>query len=225
MANGVGSPLKSNIAVELPADPEAGWLVCDVGWGGGTDAAGAVRPHIALDTDEPGIRGLFRFRPETAFPMNQLVEVLLCGDSTMTRGERELIAAYVSSLNECRFCFYTHAAFAAVRLDEGMTLVREVCADLDTAPVTDKMKALLRIAASVQRGGRSVSDEQVADARAAGATDLEIHDSVLIAAAFCMFNRYVDGLATFAPDDPEVYAERARRTEGYVAVLTDSLNS
>lgn len=217
MVNGIGSLLKSKTAVEVPRVPDDEWLLCGVG-------EGAAGPHIALGTDEPGIRGLFRFRPETAYPMNQLVDVLLCGDSTLTRAERELIATYVSSLNRCRFCFYTHAAFAAVRLDEGMTLVRQVCDDLDTAPVTDKMRALLRIAGSVQRGGRSVSVEQVADARAADATDVEIHDTVLIAAAFCMFNRYVDGLATFAPDDPGVYAERAARSEGYVAVLADSLS-
>ncbi|GAA1503631.1 carboxymuconolactone decarboxylase family protein [Sphaerisporangium rubeum] len=214
MVNGIAALPKSTTAVEVPLGPDDAWLLCDTGDSG---------PHIALGTDEPGIRGLFRFRPETALPMNQLCDVLLCGDNTLTRAERELIATYVSSLNQCRFCFRTHAAFAAVRLEEGMTLVRQVCDDLDTAPVTDKMRALLRIAGSVQRGGRSVTAEQVAAARAADATDVEIHDTVLIAAAFCMFNRYVDGLATFAPDDPAVYADRAARTEGYVAVLADSL--
>lgn len=180
-------------------------------------------PHITLDCDEPGIRGLFRFRPETAVPLNQLCDVLLRGDQTLSSGERELIAAYVSSRNGCRFCFHTHAAFAALRLREGMSLVSEVCADLESAPVGAKLKALLRIAGAVQADGRSVTSEQVREARRAGATDLEIHDTVLIAAAFCMFNRYVDGLGTLASDDPADYAVRARRSEGYVAVLVDSL--
>ncbi|MEV4455232.1 peroxidase-related enzyme [Microbispora sp. NPDC049633] len=188
-----------------------------------TNHRGGTRPYIALATDEPGVRGLFRFRPEAALPMNQLVDVLLRGDGTLGRGERELIGAYVSALNRCRFCFHTHAAFAAVRLPEGMDLVEQVLADLDTAPVTPKMRALLRIAASVQRSGRDVTEEQVAAARAEGATDLEIHDTVLIAAAFCMFNRYVDGLGTVASDDPEHYLERARLTQGYVAVLAEAL--
>ncbi|MGV9600594.1 carboxymuconolactone decarboxylase family protein [Streptosporangium sandarakinum] len=168
-------------------------------------------PHIALPTDDPGIRGLFRFRPETAAPLNGLAEILLRGDSTLSRGERELIAAYVSSLNRCRFCHSSHAAFAAAQLPEGMELVRRTCEDPATAPVSPKLRALLDIAAAVQRGGREVSAGHVAAARAEGATDLEIHDTVLIAAAFCMFNRYVDGLGTHAPDDPAAYAAAAEQ--------------
>ncbi|GAA4185928.1 carboxymuconolactone decarboxylase family protein [Streptosporangium oxazolinicum] len=176
---------------------------------------------ISLNSDEPGVRSLFRYRPETAGPLNELVEVLLCGESSMSRGERELIAAYVSSLNECRFCFSTHAAIAAAHLDEGMPLVEQACANPSAAPVSGKLRALMDIAGAVQRGGKAVTQRHVDAARALGATDMEIHDTVLIAAAFCMFNRYVDGLATYAPDDPAVYAERARRSDGYVAGLAE----
>ncbi|GAA2212342.1 carboxymuconolactone decarboxylase family protein [Nonomuraea monospora] len=185
--------------------------------------AGGRSAHITLRSDEPGIRGLFRYRPEAAQPLNLLSEVLLCGDGTLTRGERELIAAYVSSLNQCRFCYHTHAAFAAVRVPGGMELVDQVRNDLRGAPVPAKLKALLAIAAAVQRGGQEVTPEHVAAARQEGATDEEIHDAVLIAAAFCMYNRYVDGLATLACDDPEHYAERARLTGGYVATWNDAL--
>lgn len=175
--------------------------------------------HIALNSDEPGIRGLFQYRPETALPMNQLAEVLLRGDSTLTRGERELIAAYVSSLNQCGFCTSSHAAFAAAQLPEGMDLVDQVRKDADSAPVSPKLRALLDIAAAVQAGGRNVTGEQADAARAAGATDVEIHDTVLIAAAFCMFNRYVDGMGTYAPTDAEAYVPSAKRIveEGYGA--------
>ncbi|RCG25377.1 carboxymuconolactone decarboxylase family protein [Sphaerisporangium album] len=181
-------------------------------------------PHITLDSDEPGIRGLFRFRPETARPLNELVEVLLRDDSTLTRGERELIAAYVSALNECKYCYSAHAAYAAAQLPEGMDLVERVRDDLGAAPVSDKLRALLGIAGHVQQSGRRVTEDDVAAARATGATDREIHDAVLIAAAFCMYNRYVDGLATFAPDDPASYASRAERiaADGYLALLADS---
>ncbi|WP_229811446.1 carboxymuconolactone decarboxylase family protein [Streptosporangium pseudovulgare] len=181
------------------------------------------RAYITLNSDEPGVRGLFRFRPETALPLNALVDVLLRGESTLTQGERELIATYVSARNECRFCCYTHAALAAVRLPEGMPLVQAVCADPESAPVPAKLKALLRLAGAVQEGGRHVTEEHVTAARAEGATDLEIHDTVLIAAAFCMFNRYVDGLGTHAPDDPAAYAARARMKGGYVTVLAEAL--
>jgi uncharacterized peroxidase-related enzyme len=168
-------------------------------------------PHITLNSDEPGIRGLLRYRPETGRPISELAEVLLRGPSTLTRGERELIAAYVSALNQCRYCSASHSASAAAQLPGGMPLVEQVRADTASAPVSAKLKALLAIAAAVQQSGLSVTVGQVTEARAAEATDLEIHDTVLIAAAFCMMNRYVDGLATLAPDDPEVYAAGAQR--------------
>jgi alkylhydroperoxidase/carboxymuconolactone decarboxylase family protein YurZ len=84
--------------------------------------------------------------------------------------------------------------------------------------VSPKLKTLLAIAAKVQAGGKQVTAEDVARARAAGATDLEIHDTVLIAAAFCMYNRYVDGLATLTPTDPDVYDRMGQRMaqQGYV---------
>jgi uncharacterized peroxidase-related enzyme len=176
--------------------------------------------HIDLGVDEtqfPGINGPMRFRPETAKPLNELAETLLRGPHTLTAGERELIAAYVSGRNECTFCCSSHSAFAAAQLDEGMPLVDQVRANLDTAPVSAKLRALLRIAGAVQESGRKVTTDLVDAARAEGATDLEIHDTVLIAAAFCMYNRYVDGLATFAPADPARYEKAAQRIieEGY----------
>jgi uncharacterized peroxidase-related enzyme len=163
-------------------------------------------PYIALNSADPGIRGLLRYRPETAGPLSELTEVLLRGPGTLTRGERELIAAYVSALNDCRYCSSSHAACAAAQLPGGMALVEQVRADPGSAPVPAKLKALLVIAAAVRNSGQDVTADHIAGARAAGATDMEIHDTVLIAAAFCMFNRYVDGLATIAPDDPVLYA-------------------
>ncbi|MFC4055297.1 carboxymuconolactone decarboxylase family protein [Actinomadura syzygii] len=173
--------------------------------------------HIDLDDALPGLRALLRFRPETAGPLGALAETLLRGPGPLERGERELIAAYVSELNGCRFCSSSHSACAAAQLPGGMPLVQHVHADPDGAPIPAKLRALLAIAAAVQRGGREVAAEDVGAARRAGASDLEIHDTVLIAAAFCMFNRYVDGLATSAPSDPAAYAQIAERlvTEGY----------
>jgi len=175
-------------------------------------------PHIDLPEGVPGIRSAMMFRPETAGPLLSLAEVLLRGDNTLSRGERELIAAYVSNLNECTFCQSSHSWFAALQLDEGMPLVEAVKRDPETAEISDKLRALLRIAAKVRADGRSVTEDDVAAARAEGATDVEIHDTVLIAAAFCMFNRYVDGLATLTPVDPAAYDEMGRRMaeHGYV---------
>ena len=174
-------------------------------------------PHIRLDNDAPGILSLFAYRPETARPLCDLADVLLRGPSSLTRGERELIASYVSALNDCDFCTASHAAFAAAQLPEGMTLVDQVRADLAGAPVSAKLGALLRIAAAVRRSGKDVHAKDIEAAREVGATDLEIHDTVLIAAAFCLFNRYVDGLATTLPEDPSGYAAMAERivSDGY----------
>ena len=163
-------------------------------------------PHLELPEGQFGIIGLMTWRPETAGPLNELAEVLLRGPSTLTRGERELIAAYVSSLNKCRFCTGSHAAFAARQMPGGHPRVDAVLANqFDRAELSPKLRALLPIAAEVQAAVAPVSDAAVAAARKAGATDQELHDTVLIAAAFCMYNRYVDGLATVPAPDPALY--------------------
>jgi uncharacterized peroxidase-related enzyme len=165
--------------------------------------------HIALPEGIPGIGGGFAFRPETAGPMRELAHVLLHEPGSLTPGERELIATYVSSQNDCYFCQASHGAAAAAHLDSD-ELVEKVKVDFESAPVTPKLKALLAIAGKVQRGGKNVTGEDIALARSRGATDLEIHDTVLIAAAFCMYNRYVDGLGTWQPHDQTMYAEMGK---------------
>ena len=159
------------------------------------------------------------FRPDTAKPLNELVDVLLRGPHTLTPGERELIATFVSARNDCRYCQTIHGAIAAHHLGGDEQLVVNVKHDPQHAAVSDKLKALLAIAGKVAESGKQVTDADIARARAQGATDLEIHDTVLIAAAFCMFNRYVDGLATWAPDDPDFYRQRAALVaeNGYAA--------
>jgi uncharacterized peroxidase-related enzyme len=154
--------------------------------------------------------------------MNQLVDTLLRAPSTLTLGERELIATYVSVQNDCRYCQTIHGAIAAAHLDGDEALVDRVKHNFSDADISDKLKALLVIAGKVQKGGKQVTDDDVLAARRSGATDVEIHDTVLIAAAFCMFNRYVDGLRTFAPDDMEWYRDRACNIAriGYVAAST-----
>jgi uncharacterized peroxidase-related enzyme len=179
-------------------------------------------PFINLPEGLPGIRGPMAFRPETARPMSELAEILLRGESTLTPAEREMIAAHVSVRNECVYCATSHAAIAHYLGDEAM--VGQATRSPETAPISAKLKALLAIAGHVQESGRSVREEHIARARAEGATDREIHDTVLIAAAFSMFNRYVDGLATWTPDDPASYRERAAgiARDGY-AGLSDRL--
>jgi len=183
-------------------------------------------PHISLPDGLPGILGPMVFRPETAKPLNELAEVLLRGPSTLSRGERELIATYVSSENECFFCQSVHGAVAAFHLEGDEELVAAVKRDFQHSAVSPKLKALLAIAAKVRTGGLYVLESDIQLARECNATDVEIHDTVLIAAAFCMYNRYVDGLATLAPRDPAAYRQQGARLaqHGY-EVSTDGLAS
>jgi uncharacterized peroxidase-related enzyme len=148
--------------------------------------------------------------------MRELAHVLLHEPNSLTPGERELIATYVSSQNNCHFCQSSHAAAATCHLGDG-AVVEQVKADFMTAPVSPKLKALLAIAGKVRQDGKLVTRGDVEAARKQGATDVEIHDTVLIAAAFSMFNRYVDGLGTWQPRDEAMYARMGRHLadEGY----------
>lgn len=168
--------------------------------------------HIKLLNEElPGIVGLLNYRPETGKPLTDLAEVLLRGPSTLTSGEREIIAASVSYWNKCHFCHTSHAAAAVAHLGCGPGLIDDIKAGLPQTPVSEKLRALLHIAHQVQQSGKEVTEEDITVARGYGATDLEIHDTVLIAAAFCMFNRYVDGMGTWAPLPNEAYAAMGER--------------
>ena len=177
----------------------------------------------------PGIRGAMLFSPETARPINDLANTLLRTnanrpDQTLSMGERELIGTYVSALNDCHFCQTIHGAIASHHLssdrvgEPDWSLVQAVKCDYEQADISPKLKALLTIATSVQKGGKNVTPEQVAAARAEGATDRDIHDTVLIAAFFCLCNRYVDGLATMTHHDEDLYRQLAAHVaeSGYV---------
>ncbi|MFT3681900.1 MAG: peroxidase-related enzyme [Ferruginibacter sp.] len=161
-------------------------------------------PYIPLEEHLPGITGLLEYSKETAAPIRELTQILLRGPSSLTEGERELIATVVSYKNNCTFCCTAHTAAADILLGEEKTAAA-VKENIITAPVSEKMKALLTIAAQVQQSGKAVTETAVSNAKQQGATDIEIHDTVLIAALFCLYNRYVDGLATVTPTDPAFY--------------------
>ncbi len=166
-------------------------------------------PHIQVNKDLPGIRALLAFSPHTAEPLGALAEALLRRVDGLSPAERELIATYVSHLNQCFYCDYSHGEIASCYLKGDREVVEEVRNDPATASVPEKLKTLLNIAGKVQKGGKHVTAEDVKIAKDAGATDADIHDTVLIAAAFCMFNRYVDGLAANTPADLASYERRA----------------
>jgi uncharacterized peroxidase-related enzyme len=174
--------------------------------------------YIDLQNDLPGIRGPMIYRPDTGAILNDLAEALLHDENnSLSRGDREMIGAYVSSENDCFFCQNVHGAMAQHYYERDMPFIDSIKKDFQQADISEKLKSLLTIAGSVQTSGKNVTQEQIENAKKQGATDREIHDTVLIAAAFSMFNRYVDGLNTWAPQDRQVYVDRApmRAREGY----------
>ncbi|MEP7376707.1 MAG: peroxidase-related enzyme [Chitinophagaceae bacterium] len=168
-------------------------------------------PHINFNNDFPGIRSAMAYRPETAGPLSELAEILLRDSVGLTRAERELIGMYVSYLNDCFYCHHSHGEIACIYLEGNRELVEQVRKDYHKADISDKLKSLLAIAAKVQQSGKAVVASDIKNARQQGASDRDIHDTVLIAAAFCMYNRYVDGLATTTPTDMTSYPLRAKQ--------------
>ena len=178
-------------------------------------------PHIQLDESLPGIRSLAYYRPDTGKALYQLAQTLLRDSSPLSEDERELIAAYVSYKNSCVFCTSSHAAAARFLYKDEKQIVDFVLDDYKSSPISGKIKALLNIAGKVQADARLVNENDIQLARIEGANDRDIHDTVFIAAAFCMFNRYVDGLATITPTDPAEYEKMGERmgTVGYIPPL------
>ena len=179
-------------------------------------------PHIQVDPSVPGIRALLDYRADTGRVLSELAETLLRGPSPLSPAERELIAAFVSDRNACRFCTASHGAAAKHQLGGGAAharLVEAVKDDYRQADISPKLKALLAIADKVRGDARTVNRHDVDAARQTGATDRDIHDAVLIAAAFCMFNRYVDGLRANTPTDAAIYDLMGERMakNGYLA--------
>lgn len=175
-------------------------------------------PHINLPENLAGISSLFVYSPETAQPMRELADTLLVKDNTLSRFERESIAAFVSHLNRCHYCSDSHSAIAEELGGEEAQLVKQIKEDYLTAPISEKLRSLLTIAKKVQKEAKKVLPKDIEQAKKVGATDKEIHDTVLITAAFCMYNKYVDGLATLTESNQTAYKEEARliAESGYI---------
>lgn len=167
-------------------------------------------PYIPLESHLPGITGLLEYSKDSGQPIRELTQILMRGPSTLSEGERELIASVVSNGNRCTFCTTAHTAAADLLLGNHETS-EKAKQNIETAPVSDKMKALLAIALLTRENGKSVTKSAIEKAKDAGATDIEIHDTVLITALFCLYNRYVDGMATSLPAENSYYDVLAER--------------
>lgn len=177
-------------------------------------------PHISFKNDLPGILGPMATYPEFNSPLNQLAELLLRKSSaSLSSSDREIIASYVSYLNNCIFCSESHGAVVDTYLGiDGF--IKKIWSDYNNAPISELLKSLLIVAGKVQKDARTVTQSDIKKAIDLGANEAEIHDTVLIAAAFCMYNRYVDGLDSITPPrGSQIYAAIGQRlaNEGYLA--------
>ncbi len=125
-------------------------------------------PYIPLRPDLYGITSLLDFRPEIAAPLCRLTQLLLRGKSSKTEAEREMIAAHVSSLNECKFCSTAHTAATCLLPGGRESGIEPMQSDLEALDVSDKMKCLLRIAAKLQKNGNQITQEDIDLARQSG---------------------------------------------------------
>lgn len=146
--------------------------------------------HIDLSKQEGhGIQKLFSFSPKSAKPLLDLTQTILVEEGSLPRWFREVIASFVSDQNECQFCFMSHQSVAFALLDE-----KEIQKEVERNVMWQN---LILIAQSVTKKDRRMLPEMdtlINIAKESGATDQQIHDTVLIASAFNMYNRYVDGM-------------------------------
>jgi uncharacterized peroxidase-related enzyme len=173
-------------------------------------------PIVGSLPDAPGILAAIRLTPGLGVHLRGLADELLVHDfpgATISRGEREMLATAVSAANDCFYCMDSHGAFASAVLErQGSVELVPVIDDIkqgSSAGVDEKMGALLHISRTVRRDPLDLTAADVAAAHAAGASDGDVQLAVLIAAAFSMYNRMVDGFRAKTPPTAEAYRPRA----------------
>jgi uncharacterized peroxidase-related enzyme len=166
--------------------------------------------YINLDSSLPGMRSLLNYRPIIAPPLLDLMKLVMRSDEGLSIGERELIATYVSYLNDCTNCHIIHGEVAQCFFEDDPDIIAQIKEKNIDSKLSPRLHMLLSIAKSVQKSGRLVSNHQLSTARDNGITDVEIHDTILISSMFCFFNRYIDGLGLISEDDSASYKERAK---------------
>lgn len=179
-------------------------------------ARSAETPIVGGLPDAPGIVAAMRLSPGLAVHLRGLADELLVKDvpgATLTRAERELLATAVSAANDCFYCMDSHGAFASELLRrgnaDGVDRLVDGLKSGKSDGVSPKMIALLAIARRVQQNARGLTRDEVSRAVGAGATDADTQLAVLIASAFCMYNRMVDGLRARTPPSADAYRARA----------------
>lgn len=173
-------------------------------------------PIVGGLPEAPGILAAMMLTPGLGVHLRGLANELLVNDypgASISRGERETLAAAVSAANDCFFCMDSHAAFAtAVLQRSGVGVADALFEGIKGGSfegLGDKMRALVHISQVVRRDPLELTSADVAAARDAGATDGDVQLAVLIAAAFSMYNRMVDGFRARTAPTPDAYRESA----------------
>jgi uncharacterized peroxidase-related enzyme len=173
-------------------------------------------PIVGGLPDVPGILAAIRLTPGLGVHLRGLADELLVNafpGATISRGEREMLATAVSAENDCFYCMDSHGAFATAVFERSGATGLEALIDgikLGSSDgVDEKMQALLHIARVVRRDSRELTASDVAAAKTAGASDADVQLAVLIASAFSMYNRMVDGFRAKTPPTAEAYRARA----------------
>lgn len=164
-------------------------------------------PFFPSLDDNANVGDLYKLNPETRQPMSQLGRVIMRGDSPLTPGQREMIAAFVSGLNKCDYCFGGHSQ-VAVNLGIDRAVFEPLFDDIETAPVEDKLKPILRFVKKLTLEPHNMNQSDADAVFAAGWNERALHDAILVCARFNFMNRLAlgHGLDT----QPEDFERRAK---------------
>jgi len=174
-------------------------------------------PYLKSLPEDAMLLQVFRAYPDTARPLLDYHELVMRGPSPFTVAERELIAAYVSGVNDCGYCHGVHTATAeAFGVPPG--LLAALLADLDAAPIDDRMRAVLRYVGKLTTSLSRLTDEDAAAVLAAGWDERALHDAVIVCALFNFMNRMVNGLGIKADDTYFALSGKRLRDVGYTGL-------
>ncbi|MEM7208160.1 MAG: peroxidase-related enzyme [Pseudomonadota bacterium] len=162
----------------------------------------------------PNLTEVFTAFPRGVKPMLEFLEVVLREKSSFTRGERELMAAHVSSLNACAYCFGSHAAMAQA-FGVAPDLLESLRSDPDNAPIAEKLKPVIRYVSKLTLSPSRMSPVDAQAVYDAGWDEHALYDAILVCAAFNMMNRIVDGTGCVA-DIPANAAGSEKPFESYI---------
>lgn len=166
---------------------------------------------ITLDNTLQGMRQLLAYKPIIAGPMLALMEGVMRSNDGLSLGERELIASYISYLNDCRHCQIIHGEIAQCLLNDDDFIMDTLRSNFKELKLNPRINAILNIVKCIHLGGKHVGASQIDAAKKIGITEMEIHDTVLISSMFCMFNRYIDGLGLESTDTELSFKQRAKQ--------------